>query len=136
MLDPGPILVLSGDPVLRGELVQTLARSHVHDVVVSTSAVEAYRRLDDCRPRVALVDWNLKTTGGLGAAAQLIARSGELGFRLSVVFIAPFEGEGMMLAAQGLGASAVIGWPQHWQALAPVIVEFGSNPGNRRPVGA
>lgn len=123
MIDPlRPVLIVDSDPSLRRELIETLTRVGQTRIVVAGSAFEAFRRLDDCRPSSALVEWGLKRTGGLCAAVQLMARAEALGFRLPVILIAPHGGEGMALAAKGVGASGVVAWPQDRQILVAAVI--------------
>lgn len=56
MSNDNPVLIVDSDPVLRAELIQTLARAGIVRAVAANSAVEAHRRLDDCRPRAAFID--------------------------------------------------------------------------------
>jgi DNA-binding NtrC family response regulator len=118
MANDNPILIVDSDPVLRAELIQTLARAGLCRAIAANSAVEAYRRLDDCQPRAAFVDAQLKGAGGLAAAFQLRARAHALGFELPVYLISAMGGGTLSAAASQAGAAGVIAWPADWASLA------------------
>lgn len=113
-----PILIVDSDPVLRAELIQTLARAGMVKAIAANSAIEAYRRLDDCRPKAAFVDLQLKGAGGLTAALQLKARADALGYDLPVYLISTMGGGPLAPAAHQVGAAGVIAWPRDWASLA------------------
>lgn len=118
MSSDNPVLIVDNDPVLRAELIQTLARAGMVRAVAASTAIEAYRRLDDCRPRAAFVDAQLKGAGGLAAALQLRSRANALGFDLPVYLISAMGGAVLSAAARDAGAAGVIAWPGDWATLA------------------
>jgi DNA-binding NarL/FixJ family response regulator len=111
-------MIVDSDPMLRSEFIATLARANITRVIAANSAVEAYRRLDDCQPRAAFVDLNLKGAGGLAAAVQLVDRAEAAGFAMPVFLLVQAGGEAIRAAAQAIGAAGVLDWPDDWSRLA------------------
>lgn len=117
----GPVLVVESDPVLRGEVVETLKRAGLPVAIAASSAVEAYQRVADCRPAAALVNLSLPVAGGLPTTMHLLKRAGELGLPLSVVLYSEMGGELMSTAARSVGAIAALTWPTTPDALATLL---------------